>query len=250
METLKGRVVIITGGGGGIGLAAARSFAAAGAKVLITGRRGNVVDEVAASEANIEALVADASTPADAQRTVARALDLWGRLDVLVNNAGAGVPLALAEATIERIRAIYAVNVFGSTLISSAAIPHLEVTHGSIINISSSLAQKPVAGFADYAASKAAIEQLTRCWALELAPKGIRVNAIASGPVETAFLQERMGLSQEAAEAVKAQEKNLIPLGRRGEPHDVASWIVAIAAPSASWITGQILGVDGGFSLV
>lgn len=160
------------------------------------------------------------------------------------------MPIAVAEATVERISAIYAVNVFGPTLLASVAIPHLQTTGGSIINISSSLAQKPMAGFADYAASKAALEQLTRCWALELAPRGIRVNAIASGPVKTCFLRQQMGLSQEAAEAVKAQEKSLIPLGRRGEPSDVASWIVALAAPSPAWITGPVLGVDGGLSLV
>ncbi len=250
MFSMENKVVIITGGGGGIGLAAARRFAAGGAKVLITGRRPAALDDIASSDANIEALVADASIPADARRTVARAVDLWGRLDVLVNNAGAGVPMALAEATVERIGGIYAVNVVGPTLLASAAIPHLQATGGSIVNISSTLAQKPMAGFADYAASKAALEQLTRCWALELAPKGIRVNAIASGPVETAFLRERMGLSQEAAEVVKAQEKSLIPLGRRGEPGDVASWIVALATPSAAWITGQVLGIDGGFVLV
>ena len=250
MDTMKDKVVIVTGGGGGIGLAAACGFAAAGAKVLITGRRQAALEKVAASNANIKAFVADAGAPADARRTVARALELWGRLDVLVNNAGAGAPMALAEATVERIRDIYAVNVLGPTLLAAAAVPHLEVTGGSIINLSSTLAQKPMAGFADYAASKAALEQLTRCWALELAPRGIRVNAIASGPVEAAFLRERMGLSQEAADAVKAQEKALIPLGRRGEPGDVASWIIALAAPSAAWITGQVLGVDGGFVLV
>jgi NAD(P)-dependent dehydrogenase (short-subunit alcohol dehydrogenase family) len=250
METLKDRVVIITGGGAGIGLAAARRFSVAGAKVLVTGRRQSALDEVTAEAANIEGLVADASDPKDARRTVEKALTLWGRLDVLVNNAGAGVPLALADATADRVNAIYSVNVVGPTLLAAAALPHLEATRGSIINVSSTLAQRPTPGFADYAASKAALEQLTRCWALELAPKGIRVNAVASGPVETAFLRERMGLSEEAAEAVKAQERSIIPLGRRGEPDDVASWIVAFAMPCAAWITGQVLGVDGGFVLV
>lgn len=136
---------------------------------------------------------------------------------------------------------------------AAAAVPHLAKTGGAIVNVSSTLARKPAAGFAgfaDYAASKAALEQLTRCWALELAAKGVRVNAVAAGPVETAFLRERMGLSEEAAAAVEAGERAAIPLGRRGEPDDVAAWIVALAAPSAAWVTGQVLGVDGGFSLV
>lgn len=248
--TLKDKVAIITGGGAGIGLAAARRFSAAGAKVLITGRRQSVLDEIAAEVTGVAGLVADSGLPQDARRTVEHALALWGRVDVLVNNAGAGAPMPLAEATADRIRSIYAVNVIGPTLLAAEALPHLQATGGCIVNVSSTLAQRPTPGFADYAASKAALEQLTRCWALELAPKGIRVNAVASGPVETAFLRERMGLSEEEAEAVKTQERSLIPLGRRGEPDDVASWIVALAMPSAGWITGQVLGVDGGFALV
>ena len=92
--------------------------------------------------------------------------------------------------------------------------------------------------FADYAASKAALEQLTRCWALELAPRGVRVSAIAAGPVETTFLRERMGFSETEPEAVKARERSLIPHGRQGVPDDVSPWIVALANPSAGWITG------------
>lgn len=247
---MKDKVVIITGGAAGIGLAAAHRFSIAGAKVLVTGRRQSALDEATADIATIEGIVADSGNPQDARRTVERALSLWGRVDVLVNNAGAGFPVALADATAERLNAIYAVNVVGPTLLAAATLPHLEATRGSIVNVSSTLAQRPTAGFADYAASKAALEQLTRCWALELAPKGIRVNAVASGPVETAFLRERMGLSEQAAEAVRAHERSVIPLGRRGEPDDVASWIVALARPGAAWVTGQVLGVDGGFALV
>jgi NAD(P)-dependent dehydrogenase (short-subunit alcohol dehydrogenase family) len=209
-----------------------------------------LLDESSAGEPNIKRFVADASNPADAPRTVAKALEFWGRLDVLVNNAGAGVQRALAEATANRVNAIYGVNVVGPTLLAAAAVPHIEATRGSIINISSTLGRKPMPGFADYAASKAALEQLTRCWVLELAPKGVRVSAIAAGSVETAFLRDRMGFSESEADAVKAHERRLIPLGRRGVPDDVSRWIVALANPSAGWITGQILRVDGGFVLV
>lgn len=250
VDPMHDHVFIVTGGGGGIGRAAARALALAGARVLVTGRRRALLDSLTAEQPNIAGFVADAGEPADAARTVAEAVRLWGRLDGLVNNAGAGAPLALAEATAGRIGAIYAVNVVGPTLLAAAAVPHLAETGGAIINVSSTLARKPAAGFADYAASKAALEQLTRCWALELAPRGIRVNAVASGPVETAFLRERMGLSDEAAAAIEADERRAIPLGRRGAPDDVAAWIVALASPSAAWVTGQVLGVDGGFSLV
>jgi NAD(P)-dependent dehydrogenase (short-subunit alcohol dehydrogenase family) len=168
---------------------------------------------------------------------------------VLVNNAGAGAPLALEDATAERINSIYTINTIGPTLLAAAAVPYLEASRGAIVNVSSSLGSKPVAGFADYCASKAALEHLTRCWALELAPRRIRVNAVASGPVESDFLRERMGLSHHEAEEVKERERNAIPLGRRGVPHDVARLIVALASKDADWVTGQIVHIDGGFTL-
>jgi NAD(P)-dependent dehydrogenase (short-subunit alcohol dehydrogenase family) len=217
---------------------------------LITGRRTAKLEEISRAEPRIASLTADAGNPKDAQRTIDRAIELWGRIDVLVNNAGAGAPLALADATLDRVNAIYAVNTIGPTLLAAAALPHLVRTRGSIINISSSLGTKAVAGFADYGASKAALEHLTRCWALELAPKNVRVNAVASGPVETDFLQERMGFSSAEAEAVKAQERSIIPLGRRGVPEDVARWIVTLANKDADWVTGQVFNIDGGFTLV
>ncbi len=248
--SVKDMVVVVTGGGGGIGLAAARAFAVQGAHVLITGRRAARLEEIVRVEDRIESLVADVGNALDAQRTIARAVELWGRLDVLVNNAGAGLPMPLADTTAEHVNAVYAVNTVGPTLLAAAAVPHLVKSRGSIVNISSSLATKAVAGFANYCASKAALEHLTRCWALELASHGIRVNAVASGPVESDFLTERMGLSHEQAEAVKVQERDAIPLGRRGLPEDVARWIVALASRDADWVTGQVYNIDGGFTLV
>ncbi len=248
--SVKDMVVVVTGGGGGIGLAAARAFAVQGAHVLITGRRAARLEEIVRVEDRIESLVADVGNALDAQRTIARAVELWGRLDVLVNNAGAGLPMPLADTTAEHVNAVYAVNTVGPTLLAAAAVPHLVKSRGSIVNISSSLATKAVAGFANYCASKAALEHLTRCWALELASHGIRVNAVASGPVESDFLTERMGLSHEQAEAVKVQERDAIPLGRRGLPEDVARWIVALASRDADWVTGQVFNIDGGFTLV
>ncbi|MGP9812670.1 SDR family NAD(P)-dependent oxidoreductase [Rhodopseudomonas sp. NSM] len=244
------RVVIITGGGSGIGRAAALCFAEHGARVLVTGRRVGPIDETAALHTNIKALVADAASADDARRTVAAALDSWGRLDALVNNAGAGAILPLADATAERIAQIFAVNVVGPSLLAAAALPHLAATRGAIVNISSTFGHKPGAGLSHYAASKAALEHLTRCWALELAPRSIRVNAVAAGPTESDALTGMMGLSDTQAEAVKADELAQIPLGRRGVPDDVAAWIVRLADPSADWITGQVLAVDGGLGLV
>jgi NAD(P)-dependent dehydrogenase (short-subunit alcohol dehydrogenase family) len=243
-------VVVITGGGAGIGLAAARAFASRQARVLITGRRASKLEEITRAEPRIESLTADAANPSDAKRTIDRAIDLWGRIDVLVNNAGAGSPMALADTSLEHLSSVYAVNTIGPTLLAAAAVPHLVKSRGSIVNISSSLGQKPIPGFGAYGASKAALEYLTRCWALELAPQGVRVNAVASGPVESDFLRERMGFSEAEVEAVKAQERSLIPLGRRGEPEDIARWILALASRDADWVTGQVFAIDGGFTLV
>ncbi|RCW63952.1 SDR family NAD(P)-dependent oxidoreductase [Saliterribacillus persicus] len=240
----KDKVAIITGGGGGIGLATAQMLAAKGANVLITGRTKVKLEEAAATHPNIKAFVADASDPESAAKTVEAALGYWGRIDILVNNAGGGAIQPLENANAESVNDIFAINVTGPILLASAALPSLAETKGTIINISSTYGSKAGAGLSLYGASKAAIEHLTRSWALELAPKGIRVNSIASGPVETAFLKERLGLSDDQINVVKEQERNAIPLGRRGVPDDVAAWIVNLA--ESDWVTGQIIAVDGG----
>jgi NAD(P)-dependent dehydrogenase (short-subunit alcohol dehydrogenase family) len=247
--SLRDKVAIITGGSSGIGLAAAQAFVNEHARVLITGRRALKLDQITQAQPHIESMIADVANPHDAQRTVDRALEIWGRVDVLVNNAGAGAPMPLAQVSAQHLQSIYMVNTMGPTLLAAAAVPHLLASRGTIINISSSLGSRAVAGFGDYCASKAALEHLTRCWALDLAGVGVRVNAVASGPVESEFLRERMGFSYAQAESIKAQERSQIPLGRRGVPEDVARWIVALARDEADWVTGQVFHIDGGFTL-
>lgn len=249
MTSLKDKVVIVTGGSSGIGRAAALAFAGRGARVIVTARRAGPLEATIAEHPAIEGLVADAASADDADRTIAKAIDGWGRVDVLVNNAGAGALLSLADATAERITNILAVNVVGPSLIARAALPHLAAAKGAIINVSSTFGHKAAAGLSHYAASKAALEHLTRCWALELAPRGIRVNAVAAGPTESGALTGMMGLSPEQAEAVRTQEREQIPLKRRGEPDDVARWIVQLADPASQWVTGQVIAIDGGLSI-
>jgi NAD(P)-dependent dehydrogenase (short-subunit alcohol dehydrogenase family) len=249
MTGLKDKVVIVTGGGSGIGRATALAFASLGAKVIITGRRAGPLRAVAAGHPTIAGLTADVSLPDDARRTVDETLNSWGRVDILVNNAGAGAVLPMAAATAEKIAGIFAANVLGPSLLSAAALPYLAATGGSIVNVSSTYGHRPAAGLSHYAASKAALEQLTRCWALELAPQAVRVNAVAPGPTESAALTGMMGLTPEQAEAVREQERAKIPLQRRGRPEDVARWIIALADPAADWITGQVITVDGGLEL-
>jgi NAD(P)-dependent dehydrogenase (short-subunit alcohol dehydrogenase family) len=249
MSALSDKVVVITGGSSGIGRATAVSFARRGARVIVTARRSPLLEAAAADHPNIVGLIADAAVPDDAGRTIAAAVARWGRLDVLVNNAGAGAILPLADATADKVMKIVAVNVLGPSLLAAAALPYLEETKGTIVNISSTFGHKPAAGLSHYAASKAALEHLTRCWALELAPKGIRVNAVAAGPTESGALTGMMGLSPEQAAAIKEQEREKIPLKRRGNPDDVAQWIVRLADPASDWVTGQVIAVDGGLGL-
>jgi NAD(P)-dependent dehydrogenase (short-subunit alcohol dehydrogenase family) len=249
MSMLSEKVVIVTGGSSGIGRATALSFAGQGAKVLITARRAAPLHETVAEHPNIAGLVAEAAAPEDAVRTIANAIDTWGRLDALVNNAGAGAILPLADAAADRITRILAVNVLGPSLLATAALPHLTATKGAIINVSSTFGHKPVVGLSHYAASKAALEHLTRCWALELAPHGVRVNAVAAGPTESGALTGMMGLSPEQAAAIKEQERERIPLKRRGNPDEVAQWIVRLADPASEWVTGQVIAIDGGLGL-
>jgi NAD(P)-dependent dehydrogenase (short-subunit alcohol dehydrogenase family) len=249
MDSLKDKIAIVTGGSSGIGRATALALAAAGAKVLITGRRAAALDEVTAGQQNITGIVADVSRPEDAERSVAAAVEKWGGLDILVNNAGAGAIMPLAEATADRINEIFAVNVVGPSLLARAALPHLRHSKGAIVNISSTFGHKAGAGLSHYAASKAALEHLTRCWALELAGDGIRVNAVAAGPTESGALTGMMGLSAEQADAVRQAERERIPLGRRGVPEDISRWILMFADPASAWTTGQVITVDGGLAV-
>ncbi|MCF6526321.1 SDR family NAD(P)-dependent oxidoreductase [Streptomyces sp. JJ36] len=243
-----GQVVLVTGAGSGIGRATAQAFAAAGARVLGVGRREDALAATAALHPEIAAFPADlnrAGAPAEAVRA---AVDRWGRLDVLVNNAGVFAAMPLEQADAAGIERVLATNVTAPSLLAAAALPRLRESRGAIVNVSSTFGHRPAPGAGHYAASKAALEQLTRSWALELAPDRIRVNALAPGPTESEALTAS-GLPDAAVREIKAQETARIPLGRRGDPAEAATWILRLADAHTAWLTGQVLTLDGGLEL-
>ncbi|WP_326837579.1 SDR family oxidoreductase [Amycolatopsis rhabdoformis] len=245
---LSGHVVIVTGAGSGIGRVTAEAFAHAGARVLGVGRRAEALAETAALHPAIEVRVADLRQTGAAEAVVDDAVARWGRVDVLVNNAGVFSGMALADITAEGVDDLFAINVLAPSLLARAALGQLRASQGSIVNLSSTYGHRPLPGAAHYGASKAAIESLTRSWALELAPARIRVNAVAPGPTESEALVSA-GLSEDEVDRIKEVEAATIPLGRRGRPADVAAWVVRLADPHAAWLTGQVLAVDGGLAL-
>jgi NAD(P)-dependent dehydrogenase (short-subunit alcohol dehydrogenase family) len=243
MLRFTNKVALVTGGGTGIGRAVAKALVAEGARVVVTGRREEPLKQLAAefpdSVRYITMDVTEKGAPANAVRFV---IEQFQRLDVLVNNAGMGALGPLAELGDDAIQQTFAVNVEGVLITTREAIPSLSQKGGAVVNISSTLAQASMPGTAAYSGSKAAMERITSALAVELGPQGIRVNAVAPGVTKSDMSDT---VPQEMLDGMVAQT----PLGRMGQPEDIARAVVFLASDDASWITGQVLQSSGGLML-
>jgi NAD(P)-dependent dehydrogenase (short-subunit alcohol dehydrogenase family) len=245
------RVALVTGGGTGIGAAAARRFAAGGTAVAVVGRRPaplyETVEAIRSAGGEALAIPADLAEPEAPGRIVAVVVEAWGRLDVLVNNAAAIKHLPIDQATLELFDEHMAVNVRAPYFLTQAALPYLRQSDSpAVINVSSSSGSLAIPAQCMYGTSKAALEYQTRSLAAELAPLGIRVNAIAPGPVDTPIHLTWAG--DDVAGAYERMTRE-VPLGRMGTVEDLAAWIVWLASPETSWVTGTVIPVDGGQTL-
>lgn len=250
--SFNGKVIIITGASSGIGADAARHLAKLGAKVSIIGRNRKNLDDVAEEirkSGSAEPLSIVADVTKDAERIVNETIQHFGQLDVLINNAGIGMSDTAADINLSDFDRVFDTNVRAVINLTKLCIPHLEVTKGNVVNVSSVDGIKPYPGNVSYGMSKAALDQYTKCAALDLAPKGIRVNSINPGAVKTNFL-ERMGLTEE--EIAEAWE-GMIDEGvikRIGEVTDTSAAIEYLADnKKSSFLTGILLPVDGGYLL-
>ena len=243
---LSGKAVIVTGASRGIGAQVARRFGAAGCKVAVLYRRGadaagTVARAIATAGGQGMVVAADIADPDAAKAAVDSVATKFGGIDIVVNCAGIAEYRPFEKSDAALFHATFNTNVLGTIAVIQAALPHLPSPGGRIINFSSALASRPIPTTAIYSASKGAINTLSHALAKELGPRGITVNTIAPGVIETEMTTK---ILEERGAAIKA----MTPLGRIGQPDDIAGAVLFLASPDAGWVTGRTIIVDGGVS--
>jgi NAD(P)-dependent dehydrogenase (short-subunit alcohol dehydrogenase family) len=247
--SFHGKAVLVTGATSGIGRAAALAFAAQGAQLIVTARSPAdleaVADQASGGGARVVTIAADLILPAAADRIVSAAVEAFGGLDVLVNAAGIIANGTVENTTDDAWDQMMAVNLAAPFRLMRAAAPHLAARKGAVVNVSSVNGLRAFSGLLAYNVSKAALDHLTRCAALELAPVGVRVNAINPG-VTVTNLHRRAGMDDARYAAFLDRAKETHPLGRPGRPEEIAELILFLASERSSWMTGETIPIDGG----
>ncbi|HUU47327.1 MAG TPA: SDR family NAD(P)-dependent oxidoreductase [Nitrosopumilaceae archaeon] len=243
---LAGKVAIITGGSRGIGFEIAKTFSQNGATVIITSKNSQQLQNAADKLTNTISISADIRKEEEVKNVVEKTIEKFGKLDILINNAGIFPKIKqMHEISEVEWNDVLDINLNGAFRFTKFSIPYLQKTSGTIVNVSSDAGLKAYEGFnADaYSASKAALIVLTKCWALEYAKNKIRVNCICPGVVETDMTKPFLKTEKD-----RDFMNNDHPLGRMGQPEEIAKSILFLASEDSSWTTGAILAVDGGQS--
>lgn len=246
---LDGKVAVVTGGGGGLGTLAACAFAAAGADIVVTARSLEKCEATAQKVRQLGrkalALSADVTSPEQVRAMVDAALATYGRIDILFNNAGITSPRTIVETSEEEWFRVVEVNIKGTFLCTKAVIDTMKTQgSGRIINMGSVLSKYGMANRSAYATSKSGIANFTQAAALELGPFGITVNALGPGVMVTDLNRELIKMQPQLYDAYVKRT----PLGRLGQPEDIAGALVFLASPAAAFVTGQTLYIDGGYT--
>ena len=243
------KVVIVTGASSGIGRASAKLFAENGANVIAVGRNekelNNLRDEAQTQNGTIKVYLADILETTQVDRLFNQIIESYNQIDVLVNSAGIIANGTIENTTLEDFDKMMNINLRSFFYLMQKCLPHLEQSKGNIVNVSSVAGTRAFPNILAYCVSKAAVDQLTRCSALELASKGVRVNAVNPGVVVT-NLHRRGGMEEEKYSEFLENSKNSHPIGRVGEPWEVAELIYYLASEKAGWITGATYEIDGG----
>jgi len=248
----EGKLVVVTGASSGIGKAASEAFAREGAKVALVARRGEILEETVSSIASAGgtamAVAADVTREEDRKQVVDSVVSAWGGLDVMVNAAGIIGFGTIENTTLDDWQEMFDINVVSVFRLTQLALPHLIERKGNVVIVSSVTGVRSFPGVLAYCSSKSAVDQFARCTALELADKGVRVNAINPGVVMT-NLHRAGGLNEDSYEKFLEHSKTTHPLGRVGNPEEIAALILFLASDDAGWITGSTLPIDGGRNL-